>query len=421
MTDMATASRIARSLAFGGGQAMDEIASLGAEAWAKKTLVTSEPSITAPDFDLPDPSHDAADRQRYRLKLKEGMKSLTAWWLTVMITTPSPVVERVTLMWHNHFATSARKVKDPRAMLAQNRTLRAYGLGPFEDLATAMGSDAALLYWLDAQKNTASAPNENLSREFMELFCLGVDNGYSEDDVKAGAKALTGWKADRKNQAIVYEPRLHDATPVTLFGVTAMLDPAGFTATVLEQPQGPAYVATRWWRRIVTSEAPSASAIERVLASGPDHASRLRAMVTSDEMSSAHGSVVIEPAIWAVSAIRALKVPVGDKLLTKLGAALLRLGHLPFYPPSVGGWPSGRAWLSTSGLETRLAVASALAEVGDVAEVERVSSTARIDATAHLLGLAGFSARTRTYLNTHTKDPRRLVAAALVSPESLVI
>ena len=118
-----------------------------------------------------------------------------------MIAVDQPIHEKLTLLWHNHFATSARKVRVAAYMAAQNQKLRTLSLGDFRTLAYAMLTDAAMLRWLDGQSNTAKAANENLSREFMELFALGHGNGYTEADVREGARALTGW---------VIEPRRPD-------------------------------------------------------------------------------------------------------------------------------------------------------------------------------------------------------------------
>ncbi len=116
---------------------------------------------------------------------------LQAWWLFRMLFTPDPLTERLTLLWHNHFATSQLKVEDVDAMRRQNETFRRHGRGPFGDLLRAMLCDPALLGWLDASSNRKGKPNENLARELMELFTLGAGH-FSERDVKEVARALTG-------------------------------------------------------------------------------------------------------------------------------------------------------------------------------------------------------------------------------------
>ncbi|GAA1089098.1 hypothetical protein GCM10009648_30810 [Tsukamurella spumae] len=131
-------------------------------------------------------------RKAYQQKLSAQQTDLSQWWLTRMVTVREPVHERLTLTWHNHFATSAVKVRQAQSMARQNAALRSGALGDFRALALRMLTDPAMLYWLDAQQNTKKGANENLAREFLELFALGHGNGYTEDDVKQGARALTG-------------------------------------------------------------------------------------------------------------------------------------------------------------------------------------------------------------------------------------
>ncbi len=107
---------------------------------------------------------------------------LKGWWVYRMLFGPDPLTERLTLLWHDHFATSNLKVNDLALMRRQNEALRSLGRGPFSRLVHAMLRDPALLVWLDAQENTKGHPNENLARELMELFTLGIGH-YSEVDV----------------------------------------------------------------------------------------------------------------------------------------------------------------------------------------------------------------------------------------------
>src|SRR5947207_150520 len=118
---------------------------------------------------------------------------LKAWWVYRMFHSPDPLGERLTLLWHNHLATSNDKVNNPMAMRRQNDIFRSHGRGPFGTLLQAVVHDPALLIWLDAPANRKDRPNENLARELMELFTLGVGH-YTETDVKETARALTGWK-----------------------------------------------------------------------------------------------------------------------------------------------------------------------------------------------------------------------------------
>ena len=161
-------------------------------------IATPMPSLAEPH--PPGKGATPAARKQYNQQLSEQRDVLSSWWLRRMIAVRAPVHEKLTLLWHNHFATSAQKVRVATYMAAQNQTLRTLSLGDFRTLAYAMLTDAAMLRWLDGHTNTAKAPNENLAREFMELFALGHGNGYTEDDVRAGARALTGWVIDPSGQ-----------------------------------------------------------------------------------------------------------------------------------------------------------------------------------------------------------------------------
>ena len=140
---------------------------------------------------------------------------LKAWWLYRMLMSPEPLGERLTLMWHNHFATSNRKVKDLVRMREQNERFRKHARAPFGELLDAVVKHPAMLVWLDADSNRKGHPNENLAREMMELFTLGVGN-YTEDDVKEAARALTGWTV--VGGQLGFREARHDDGEMTVLG-----------------------------------------------------------------------------------------------------------------------------------------------------------------------------------------------------------
>src|SRR5262249_52775177 len=141
------------------------------------------------------------------------LNRLKAWWVYRMLFGPDPLGERLTLLWHNHFATSAAKVGT--AVHRQNDLFRAHARAPFGDLLQAAARDPALLVWLDAQANRKGHPNENLARELMELFTLGIGH-YSEQDVKEAARALTGWTVVKG--VFQKDAGLHDGSDKTILG-----------------------------------------------------------------------------------------------------------------------------------------------------------------------------------------------------------
>ncbi len=140
---------------------------------------------------------------------------LKAWWVYRMLFGPDPLGERLVLMWHNHFATSVEKVNDLGWMRRQNETFRRHARAPFGELLRASVREPALLVWLDAQDNHKGRPNENLARELMELFTLGIRH-YTEADVKEAARALTGWTVE--TDSFREDPAQHDDGEKVILG-----------------------------------------------------------------------------------------------------------------------------------------------------------------------------------------------------------
>src|SRR5690242_714108 len=143
------------------------------------------------------------------------------WWLDRMVRTSRPLVERMTLIWHDWFATSNSGVGSQRLMLNQNQLLRTHWLGSFRELLLDVTKDPAMLLWLNGSDNSKDAPNENYAREMMELFTLGAGRGYTELDVRQQARALTGFRNDWRDGVgsvnFRYDPRRHDTGVKTIF------------------------------------------------------------------------------------------------------------------------------------------------------------------------------------------------------------
>jgi len=383
-------------------------------------VATPMPTLQPPR--APGKGATPAARKQFGRQLSEQSGVLSAWWLRRMVAVRQPFHEKLTLLWHNHFATSAQKVRVSAYMAAQNQKLRTLSLGDFRTLAYSMLTDAAMLRWLDGQTNTAKAPNENLAREFMELFALGHGNGYTEDDVRAGARALTGWVIGPDGRTTVV-PKRHDSTAKTLFGRTGNFDAAGFCDAVLAHPKSAGYVAGRLWQQLASDEPPSAQVLDRLVSAyGPGRNLRAltRAILTDDEFTTGRNTVVNTPVEWLVGVIRALRVPLDSPgQLKTVEATLKALGQRPFYPPSVGGWPHGEVWLSTASAQARLRAATQLARSADLSRIESAAPGDRIDAVGYLIGVGAWSDRTVDALKPLTRQPQQLVVAAVNTPEYL--
>jgi uncharacterized protein (DUF1800 family) len=395
-------------------------AALGADPEADPGA-RATPMPTLPLLRPPGKGASVAVRTEFHRQHSAQMAELSGWWLRRMIAVHEPVHEKLTLLWHNHFATSAEKVWQAAELAAQNQKLRSMSLGDFRTLAYAMLTDAAMLHWLDGQ-STAKAPNENLAREFMELFTLGHGNGYTEDDVRQGARALTGWVIKPTGQTMVL-PKRHDHTAKTIFGVTRNFDAAGFCDVVLGQPKSPQYVAGRLWQQLASDTPPSPQALDRLVVAYGD-ARNLRALthaiLTDDEFTASRAAIVNTPVEWLVGVIRTLRVPVDTPARAKMiDSTLHALGQRPFYPPDVSGWPHGRVWMSTASADVRMRAASQLARAGDLSSIEEAAVDDRIDAVGYLIGVGVWSDRTVKALEPLVRKPAQLVAAAVNTPEYL--
>ena len=157
------------------------------------------------------------------------MGSVSKWWIYRMLHTQRPLEEKMTLFWHNHFATANYKVENPAWMWQQNQTFRAHALGNFRQMLQAVTRDPAMLVWLDGVDNRKGHPNENYGRELQELFTMGVGSGYTEKDVQEAARAFTGWQVDRDTNSAVFRPERHDdgvktfsARPATSAATTSL-------------------------------------------------------------------------------------------------------------------------------------------------------------------------------------------------------
>ncbi len=307
-----------------------------------------------------------ADRLVERALTATEPGRLKGWWVYRMLFGPDPLTERLTLTWHDHFATSNLKVSDLALMHRQNETLRSLCRAPFGRMLHAMLRDPALLIWLDSSENTKGQPNENLARELLELFTLGIGH-YSEEDVRQSARALSGWKIVN-DQARLIAVR-HDGGTKTILARSGAFDADQLAALLLEEPATSARLAWRLSHEFFGEGAIDDRAIAALamalrahdLDSGWGVATVLRSRLFFDAANL--GRRVASPVDFILGAVRALEIldpaPPAPVLADWCG----RLGQDLFYPPNVGGWPGGRSWITTRSALGRANFASALAGV----------------------------------------------------------
>ncbi len=290
---------------------------------------------------------------------------LKAWWLYRMLLTPDPLGERLTLMWHNHFATSNRKVQDLVLMRQQIDLFRQHARAPFAELLSAVLKHPAMLVWLDADSNRRGHPNENLARESMELFTLGIGH-YSEEDVKEAARALTGWSI-AGGQFALLEAR-HDSGEKAILDHRGPLTGDDLVKLLIEHPATARRLAWRICRTFMGEDVVDERALDeladglrsRQLDVGWAVATVLRSrLFFSNENLRTR---VVGPVEFIVGALRSLELcdpPPSTLLLAEWSA---RIGQDLFYPPNVGGWNEGRSWLASRTIVARANFSGALVE-----------------------------------------------------------
>ena len=279
------------------------------------------------------------------------------WFLDRMVRTRAPLVERMTLAWHDWFATSNAAVASQQLMLNQNQLFRQYALGSFSDLLMAVTQDPAMLVWLNGNQNTKGKPNENYGRELMELFTLGANRGaYTETDVREQARALTGWtgSASRGVASFVYNAALHDTGTKTIFGKPDNYAWQDAVNLCLTHPSHPSFFVSKLWSYFVPTppDASTLTALQEVYA-----ARQIAPVVTAilQHPDFYNGPRMTKPPIVFNAGLMRLRgMSVTTSQWWSLGKAA---GQQLFYPPDVSGWDDSK-WLDTGTFRARWFIAT---------------------------------------------------------------
>lgn len=287
---------------------------------------------------------------------------LQAWWLGRMTQTPRPTEEKLTLLWHSHFATRHRDIRDTYLMQRQNAMFRDHANASFADLAAGIVRDPAMIRFLNNDRNNARRPNENLARELMELFTLG-EGQYTEQDIREGARALTGYTA--RDNDFLFNPRAHDDERKTILGQRGTWDGDEFVQILLRQAACARFVALKLYRHFVADVSddwdlldPATTRVVEGLADLLREEQYALSPVLTRLFKSRHfydaqivGKKIKSPVQLVVGTARSLGTPTRDA--RGMAGALRAMGQDLFEPPSVAGWDGGRAWINTSTLLLR--------------------------------------------------------------------
>jgi len=317
-------------------------------------------------------NHPLPDYQNYTNEEKDSLETayenqgveLGDWWIDQIFYNPTSITEKMTLFWHDHFATSIMTVKYPPAMYHQNRVLRENCMGNFKDLVTMMTFDPAMMIWLDNDKNRANSINENFSRELLELFTLGEGN-YTQQDVMEGARGLTGYQTDGLD--VYFNPNRFDDSVKTFLGETGNFDAYDIIDIIFDQPQTAYFISEKIYKWFVY-ENPNDEIVDDLaqimIENDYEIKPVLSALFNSEHFfdNNFYGSKYKDPLTHSIGALRQSYIDVNQtiyfqnselsiyevlKYTQNLG------GQLIFYPPDVSGWPGYRNWINTFTLPNR--------------------------------------------------------------------
>lgn len=369
-------AHLLRRFGLGASEAEMEYYSQGGLKGAIDKLLNYESTPSGVDFSV----EKFSNAQNQKL----NMIGVQAWWVAKILGTRRPLEEKMTIFWHDHFATSAAKVVAPLLMEQQNEVLRANATGKFQDLLLAVSKDPAMLQWLDNQYNVKGKPNENFAREVMELFTLGIGN-YSEKDIQESARAFTGWtfrrikpadpvKAKGANAEFLFRPALHDSGTKTFLGKEGSFNGDDIIAILCSQPQTARFLTKKVWEWFVYLK-PEDGVINKFATtfrnSGLDIKSLLRSIMESEEFYSDRAAYKTykDPVNFAIPTLRQLGV--GEDVAALIGGtesvvgvprlavgaaqqALKQMGMTLFFPPDVAGWDFGPAWITSATMVERI-------------------------------------------------------------------
>jgi uncharacterized protein (DUF1800 family) len=319
----------------------------------------------------PAPRIPAARVEGHRLDPVNVWGHDVLWWLDRMMRSPHPLQEKLTLFWHDHFATSDQ---DTPLMLAQNRTLRRHALDRFPSLLEAVTRDTAMLLFLSLADSNEDAPNENYARELMELFTLG--GGYTERDVRQAARALTGFRSKWRNDGTVttwYDPGAHDRSHERIFGHSGHFDWKDVLRLCVEHPAHAPFIVGKLWdffvgaplshltrARLARVYRRSGHRIKPVMAAILAHPALYRSLDAP--------TMVKAPVVLVAGALRSAGQPIDRDSYAWL---LESMGQQLFAPPSVAGWDWGTAWLSSNAMRVRFDFANYLTDTAQLRVKDR--------------------------------------------------
>lgn len=331
----------------------------------EKQLLKNETSKS--DFDLDEDMY-AMSRKELKKEIREDKKLLHApmfnWVKQMSDPDRNPVLERITLFWHGHFAC---QTIFPHLKSRQLYTLRRYALGSFRSMVKAISRDSAMLLFLNNQQNRKGHPNENYARELMELFTIGKGN-YTEEDVKEAARAFTGWQSNLKGE-FFFNEKQHDEGIKTFMNITNNHNGDDIIDILLNKKETATHITRKVWRHFVSEQEDELliqSLAKKYFDSDYDNQVLFKEIFTSEWFydKKYQGKRIKSPIELIAGIMKTMNIDFYDNL----GLLFLQhaLGQVLFFPPNVAGWKEGKSWINSATLNFRLNLVQALLQKEDL-------------------------------------------------------
>ena len=306
-----------------------------------------------PDF--PPDEMTLRDLEGFRRRDILQLLQVRDWWIRTMMTSSSPLQEKLVLFWHGHFTSGHREVRSSYAMYQQNQLFRRMGAGNYRTFLIEISEDPAMVLYLNTQQNRRDSPNENYARELLELFTLGPGQ-YTEQDIKEAARAFTGITLDFATGQVMSRPRLHDFGEKTFLGRRGKLDSTDIIDIILSKPAAAEHIARKFWIFFASDDPPTqvVQTLAKVFReSRYEIAPMLRAMFMSDAFYGERSRLthIKSPVELLAGTIRMLEIEPKDT--TAMASMLGRLGQELMQPPNGKGWDGGDTWITTSTMFNR--------------------------------------------------------------------
>jgi uncharacterized protein (DUF1800 family) len=328
----------------------------GIEQFLKNSFA-AKTDISLPDFlnDQPKNNAELTELKQKYSSIKNGIRQmrkiedqrsdeLKSWWIDRMVNEQYPLREKITVFWHNHYVATFQKIHMNYWVYTHNMVLRENAFGNYRELTKKVLKTNAMIKYLDNGNNKKGNYNENLSRELLELFTLGIGN-YNEQDIKNGAKGLAGLSIGNDNA--VYKPKYEDNIPFTYFEKIGNFKSDEMVDIIFQQKNAPYFITRKILKWFIYDNPPEKLVIyygDYFREQDYEIQPLLNKIVTEELNKPTAGSKIKDPLAYILQLMDELNIKNQDNRITSF--FLRDQGMDLFNQPNVKGWPGGNSWLT---------------------------------------------------------------------------